>query len=75
MGDMDEDEYRDTKEHYTGDVTRQAMETLIYYCKRTECKKCRYFYNSYECGLHNPSAWKGENKNKELKRMVDDMLE
>ena len=61
MSELDPDEYRDTKEHYTGDITRHAMETLIYYCKHTKCERCRYNH-WHTCGLHNPSAWEGEKK-------------
>lgn len=61
MSDLSEDEYRDTKEHYTGDITREAMNTLIYYCKKTDCKDCRYFFWD-TCGLNNPRKWRGEKR-------------
>lgn len=38
----------------------KAMETLINYCKSTDCTECIFAHHiEVECGLHNPSAWKG----------------
>ena len=37
----------------------KAMETLINYCKNTECENCIFAHIQCDCGLHNPAAWKG----------------
>lgn len=37
----------------------KAMEILIHYCKNTECENCIFAHIEVECGLHNPTAWKG----------------
>lgn len=37
----------------------KAMETLIHYCRNTECENCIFAHIKVECGLHNPTAWKG----------------
>lgn len=47
----------------------EAIEILIKYCKTHEClKDCKFHYDNGICGIHNPSAWRGENKilNKQL---------
>ena len=37
----------------------KAMETIIHYCKNTECENCIFGHITVECGVHNPSCWKG----------------
>lgn len=45
---------------------KNAMEILIKYCKNSECDECVFKYTEYECGIHNPMAWKGTGKLDEI---------
>ena len=38
---------------------KQAMDKLIHYCRNTECENCMFAFTEVECGLHNPTNWKG----------------
>jgi len=40
-------------------MRENAMQVLIDYCKSTKCKECMFYYSEEECGIHNPSAWRG----------------
>ena len=42
------------------DELDNAMLLLQKYCHNTECENCYFAHIHCECGLHNPSNWKGK---------------
>lgn len=63
------------------DEVTKAKETLIDYCKRRDCKYCRFNfddednYNEPRCSIRVPLMWEGLETKKDTKDIADELEE